>query len=233
MSAEVSIEHQLPRLNTALQLYVRATGKTVEDVLRKKGAQLGYALRQEFRGLMPVKGTVRSERLAALKAGEGVYIRPSVRKEMAEKYQIAPAGGPALFRKRAGRKAYAGFTLIKGKRMNLQALAVQRELNVRESGRGFLAQSSRFSFARQMSDLDKAVSRYGPVLAQAGFTTTTEGGMAQLKWGGFSKLSDEAVKAMGRVKGQAAIARALKVVTEDMEPYLARHLGEAAVGLLK
>lgn len=221
------ITHNLEELRRGLVLYQRASGKTFEEVLVKKSGQLGYSLRQEFRGLMPKKGSVRSERLDALAHGEGVHVRQSVYDRIAKQYGAMPlAQGKMAWRSRG--KAVS--TNRAG--MNLQALAVKRELNLRESGRGFMGQSSRFAFSAKLTD-DKSVSKYGAWLAKVGLRQVGSGPEVTFVWGGLSSMSDDAVKAIGRARGQAAVARAIANVTADMIPYLQDHLGKAvtAVGL--
>lgn len=230
-----AVEANLEELHKGLALYVRASGLSFSQVLAKKSKQLGYALRDEFRSLMPGKGSVRSERLAALKDGRGVHVRESVYESIAEKYGALPlAGGVMRWRTKGG--------TIRGsnnKGLNLQALAVQAELNLRESGRGFLGQSARFVGWPEGNDVSaysdvKAESRYGAYLAKAGLKQTGSGPEATLQWGGFSAMSADTVKGISRTRGTRAVARAISAVTEDMIPYLASHLhmNSLALGLV-
>ena len=229
------INQELEKLRKALNLYVKASGMSIDDVLNKKAPQLGYQLRLEFRTLMPKKGSVREERLAALRAGEGVRVRPQVYAMIAEKYGAIPlAEGVMQWRTKGGK--------IKGTTrggLNLQALAVQRELNLRESGRGFLGQAAKFigwdtsgtgSWVRQGGSTHqaKSTSRYLAWLAKAGVTATTSGSELTMTWGGLSAMSDAAVKGISRTRGMAAVSRAITAVTDDMVPYLQRHLDQTA-----
>lgn len=228
----MTVQHNLAALDKALAAYSRATGKTAGDVLQKQAPKLGFNLRQEFKGLMPGKGTIRSERLDALKRGEGVHVRPSVYKRIGEKYNALGISGRMLFRTRrriAGGQEELGelrgtITRKGGKRLNLQALAVERELNLRESGRGFMRQSAAFIGALA-TDI-KARSRYNRTLAEMGFRIEGTGPEARLVWGGFSALSNDAVKAIMRTKGQSAVARALSATTADIQVYLDRKMAE-------
>lgn len=221
MAKANNIDFELQRLQRALWLYSKAAGMTMEDAIRKKAKQLGYALYVRFHGLMPAKGAVKEERLGALKGGEGVHVRPIIYQRIAQKYGALPlAAGVMKFRGKGGK--------LRGsdkRGLNLQALAVEAELNLRESGRGFLGQSSRFTFDSQVA---KAASRYGPTLAQLGFSITGQGPSARLTWGGYSQLSDDAVRAIGRARGQDAVAQAIGDVTRDMMPYLESHLNVTA-----
>lgn len=220
-----TLQDNLDQLHKALALYVRASGLTFDQVLAKKEKQLGFALRDEFRTLMPGKGSVRSERLAALEQGRGVHVRQSVYDAISEKYGALPlAGGLMRWRTKGGQ-----IKGTNGKGLNLQALAVQAELNLRESGRGFLGQAARFVGWPAGNDVSasseaKAESRYGAYLAKAGLRHTGAGPEATLEWGGISEMSSEAVKGISRTRGMAAVARAIDAVTTDMIPYLESHL---------
>jgi len=223
------IEANLQDLQRALGLYVQASGKSVEEVFAKKSSQLGYQLRLEFRTLMPGKGSVRNERLEALKTGEGVRVRPSVYAAVAEKFGAAPLASSVMKWRSKGGQLVG--TNRKG--LNLQALAVQAEFNLRESGRGLLGQSAGFIGWRAGNDVSgtsqaKADSRYGAWLAKAGVTKTGTGTEAKFEWGGLSSMSDEAVHGIARTQGLAAVARAIDAVTSDMVPYLASHLDMTA-----
>ena len=83
----VTIEHELGRLNTTLALYVQSTGKTVEEVLAKKGRDLGIKLYQGFRtrrwGRGAIKGRVlaRAELSERTIRGQGTRVRASLLRE--------------------------------------------------------------------------------------------------------------------------------------------------------
>jgi hypothetical protein len=219
-----AVDTNLEELRKALGLYMRASGMSMEEVLRKKGAQLGYQLKVEFRQLAPVKGSVRAERLAALKRGEGVYVRPSVYAAIQQKYNALPlAAGVMRWRTKGGE--------IKGttaRGLNLQALAVQRELNLRESGRGFVSHSAAFATPGANWAVVKSNSKYNRVLASMGFRHTGSGSALTLEWGGWGAMSEAAAHGIARDRGQAAVARAIDAVTLDMAPYLESHLNLTA-----
>lgn len=221
MIAIPSIQRNVADLNRLLSLYVRASGLSIEDVLKKKGTKLGYQLRLEFKSLMPGKGSIREERLAALKAGEGIRVRPKVYQMIAEKFGALPLASGVMRALRKGK--VVGTISYGGVKLNLQALAVQKEIKLRESGRGFLGQSAKFLGIEGRTST-KAVSRYNETLSRFGFQSFTTGPEVKFVWGGWSEASDEAVKGIARERGLAAVARALSAVTEDMIPYLERKL---------
>lgn len=236
MSESVKITSELEKLNVAVGMYIRAAKRGVAFAIQKQSKELGKDLAKTAKDLMPAKGAVRSERLAALKAGEGIHVRASVYKWVSAKYGAVPIhSGVMRFRVKGRLK---GSVRQKGHRLNLQALAVKRELAVRESGRGFLSHAEKMALFSggeivQMRRIEASISRLGPQLGEFAFTTDEKNTQAVFKWGGFSKLSNEAVKAMGRSRGQAAIAKAMRATIDNMIPYLEPRLGEAAVGLLK
>lgn len=69
----------------AMAAYQRATGKTMADVVRRQGRNLGFALSRQLRRLSPERGSIRAERLAALAAGGGIRISDTVRKKVRTK----------------------------------------------------------------------------------------------------------------------------------------------------
>ena len=235
-----TVDQELTRLNRALGLYRQAAKMSVAAVLQKKGAQLGYALWTAFRGLMPEKGSIRVERLAALKAGEGIRVRPAAREWAEGKFGATDLQGASVRARRArGGAVRLDRTIqFEGERLNVSQLAVRRELNIRESGRGFTGQSARYRFGQvgdagrgDVADYQRAMSRYGPVLSTFDVRFSERQGRAEFRWGGFSKLSSDAVQAIGRTRGMAAVAEAMRAVTDDMVPYLESHLQSSAASM--
>lgn len=232
----VSVQAKVDALNRAFAMYMRASKRTIAEMLNKQSSELSRNLAKAAKGLMPAKGWITASRIEAFRVGEGLRIRPDAYAWAAQKYNAVPlAGGVMLMRTKRG--GLTGTRRVKGKRLNLQALAAQRELRIRESGRGFLHHADKFSIGMSRGErlqsrrIEKTVSKYGPSLGQFSLSADVEKGTGQavFTWGGFSQLSDEAVKAMGRAKGQAAIASAIQATTDNMIPYLEARLGEAAV----
>ena len=221
------LETNLEELSRALRLYQRATGLSVEQTLAKKGTDVGHELRKEWRGLMPEKGSIRASRIAALKAGEGVRVRPWIRED--------------FFVGHLGKKSPGEHG---GPRLNWWQMAVRRELNVREQGRGFLGQAARF-LPDQGENLTRAEAqaRSGIELAEAHLNRFESGPEVTLEFGfegagrsgpgGNQSLSVHAVMGILKTRGLAAASKAVADVTADIVPYLERKLGEraTAVGL--
>jgi len=249
--SEARIQHELDKLNSALRMYTQAAGRGIGFALAKQSEELGRNLAKEAKGLMPAKGAVRASRLAILKEagrgkvngrkiqpGLGVHVRASVYKAIAEKHGALPFAANIM--QMRTKKGLRGSVNRFGRKLNLQALAVQRELNLRESGRGFLHHADKLALDMSRGErlqsrrVEKSVSRFGPQLGEFAFAVDDDGnGSASFKWGGFSQLSNEAVKAMARARGQASIARALAATTDNIKPYIERKLGEAAAKLIK
>lgn len=238
----ITIKTNAARLGKAIGLYATASGKTIEEAVAKQFDKVSYALYHELRGLMPAKGAVRADRLAALKAGQGVHVRQSIRDAVARKYGLDASG---LMHTKAGRTRRS--ILVGGKRLNAQALAVRGELNLRESGRGFTAYAAKFSsgkggaagvgrsgftFGRSATAI-QIISRYSQILAEAGFYNAKGDTGFQLKWSGVSAQSSAAAQSLLQPRGQRAIASALEAVTSDIMPYLQRKLGNNALAAFK
>lgn len=236
----MTVEQTLPQLNTALGMYIRAAGRGVMFGLVKQSGELGRNLVLASKGLMPAKGAIRAERLDAFKRGEGIRVSKTARK-YADSKTIATASsvrtkGAAVFMEKTARGK------LKKDGRNWWQIAVDRELTLRESGRGFVAHTQRLPLmlpteANRYRTVQRRVSRYGPQLGEfslkADADVTQENGRAVFVWGGFSELSNEAVKAMGRAKGQAAIASAIEATVDNIVPYLERKLGEDAAKIFK
>lgn len=220
--SDAGIKSNISSLMSTLQLYARTRGKTVEEAVVLKAGEgkgcLATELRKEFLKLAPPQGDVREERLAALKMGQGVHVRPSVRDGAARKYGAVPLfAGPMLMQFKNGRLVGS-----RGKRkLNLQALMVRRELNLRERGRGFLAASARFGLTPQQRS-GTSMSRYGYLLGVAGLKVAPNETEFVFRWGGMSGESNEVVKALRRPKGQAAIRKAFENVRKDTMEYVAK-----------
>lgn len=219
----VLINDNLNSLNTALNRYAELTGKSPEDILLKQGGKLGYALRVRLREAMPAKGSIRAERLEALKRGEGVRVGPHIERSVAAKYQ---ARTNLDTRKTVFGRSKAGKTSVTrgGKRLNLRALMVQRELSARESGRGFLSISARYPRILQRQQV--ARSRIGPELSKAGINANAD--TMTFSWTGGNELAESAATGLSKAKGEKAIAQAIKDVELDILEYVKRKDSENA-----
>lgn len=215
----LSVEAQVNALNAKLREYQAASGKTWEDVLQKQGGKLGFLLFERLRGIAPRKGEVRAERLAALRHGEGIRVRQSAR-DFATRHTLATAS------KERSRKA--SLLREKGRSGKLKAggrnwwqIAVAREIAIRESGRGFIAQSGHYP--RSLGNEVVAASRFGPVLSRAGIQVAGSRGRAQFIWDpAEGELAAKAVAGLSKPKGRAMVALALRDLLEDIDVYVIR-----------
>ena len=229
----VEIQYSLENLKLAMQRYALVSDKTEDEIVQKQSAKLGWNIYRGLKALAPAKGSIREAGLAGLKSGKGVHVRDSVMREIAAKYgaTVQTSSGKTFLNVRKGKKVVAMATEIEGKggsRMNLQALAVQRELNVRESARGF----SGFSVPRPKSgpSLNFDVeSRYGFTLSNYSVTLTAEKKFAMLKWiGSRSGDYNTAVPGLLTDKQQAAVNVAIQETTADTLAYVERKMAENA-----
>lgn len=81
----ITVDLDTSHLAKALVDYQHLSGKTMADVVRKQGRKLGYTLGFVLRNIAPKKGTIRSERLAAMAEGVGLYIRDLTRRRVRAK----------------------------------------------------------------------------------------------------------------------------------------------------
>lgn len=196
-----------------------------EDVLLKQGGKLAFYLSRGLKKFMPGKGVVTEERLAALKAGEGIFVRPAVYRSVYAKYGArtnVDTRRTVFGRGKRGRRSDA-----KGR--NLQALAVARELGARESGRGFISFAARFGGLKGLKPNARMHyrSRYGNYLASVGLATTPRNGVLAFSWGG-GRMSSEVAQVMRQPRVQAEVARAIRITADDIRKYTHRKTREDA-----
>jgi hypothetical protein len=220
----IAVTHNLADLNRALARYIALSGKLPGEAIAKQGGKFAYTLSRRLRGLAPRKGSIRAERLSALARGEGVRIRPRIREALMRRLGAHSDVRTRQTRFMRGKKSVA--TIRRGgKRLNLQALMVQRELNTREAGRGFLSVSARYP--RELKISGAAESRFGPVLSKAGVSLSADA-HARFTWNpSQSELSGQAGAGLSRPKARAIIALSLRDVTRDIRAYIERKVKEA------
>jgi len=197
------IEHNIADLNKALALYQKLSTKSVRDILIKQGTKLRYSIWMRERQIMAKKGEIRAMVLARLKSGKMINIRDSI------------VGG--VDAKLAKSKKHSKMTGSQRAWTRQQAL-VAREINIRESGRGFISVSSRYP--RSLSDQAKALSRRGLTLSQWDLKADYLGGRAQLIWASPSGPGQKVAKALEDRRPRAALALALKDVKDDIMEYV-------------
>lgn len=236
----ITVDHNLDALNRILPEYQRTFGKTTTEVLVKQGTKLAIALHQRLKELAPGKGSIRAERMAALKAGEGVLVRPGIAaRVMSQQGTAVPLSARDAYRdasKRTERKIGAltglrfkfgkrspqGKASIKqkGKRLNLRALMVQAEINAREGGRNYLGWAAKTSL--RGLEIVKALAHFGKYkqqLAAVGLGVNELGQELRFTYGGFSAGNGRSVgvgEAMQKPKAQQKISTALADIVADV-----------------
>jgi hypothetical protein len=210
-----TIEDNLQKLNEAIGRYIETSRKTPQEALVKQGNKFAFILRQHLRTMSPAKGQSKSEALARLKSRGGIYIRPSVRIAVAAKYNSRTdvATRKAMLGKRGKASVKSG-----GKKLNIQALAVKREINLRESGRGFLAHS----VPDAVGGYSQTSNRSGLILAQTGFSTDVDGASLVFRWKKPPGTQSDVTRGLSKTQQQDSMNSAIAETTEDIMIYLRR-----------
>jgi hypothetical protein len=235
----------LDRMHGALTEMVRVTQKDHGPSLVKQGSEFTRDLSAAARLVTPVRGSIRSARLAALDAGGGIKIRPSVRASVAAKYKVATVRattrGGRLIRSQSGPRFARGGKRLKltktitskGKRLNLQALMVKRELALREQGRGYTAFGARLKPIDTLAPTGGATvdlfGRYHNALSDATLTLGADSSDVTLRFGGIgSGVRAELGDSLATPQGQTLVALAIERRTADMGVYIARQYAKGA-----
>lgn len=219
----ISVEARVEELNAALVRYAELSRREPEDIVLKQGAKLAFALSGRLRLLAPKKGAVRAERLAALESGGGIAVRESVRRAIWRKHGVT---GRVSDRRLVIGDKMRGSIKRSGKRVNIQALAVQRELSVRESGRGYLGFAARFLGIGKVLKLGKSeryLDRVRRTMSTAGLSIARDDATLRLRF-----VKDDIAGALGGEKQKAAIAGAIAEVRADIQQYVDRKMAENA-----
>lgn len=232
----VAFQTNLDEFNSALGQYVRLTKLSTQEAVAKKSADFAFRLSRALSTFAPKKGAIRAERLAALRSGQGVRVRPAVYDQVYKTKGLVQDVKTKRFGF-ATRKRVRGSKMSGGKRLNLQAIAVKRELALRESGRGFLSYSTRLRSVIQefaiRDDVDvyrSILDKYKRFLSSVGFQTTADEAKMTFRWGG-NKSSGEIAKTLQKPRQQRTIAQALDDSRRDMLEYIRRKQGQAKASL--
>lgn len=212
----------IDEFNKDLVEYAKLARKTPQETLAKQGAKLGFFLRARLAALKPEKGATKNERLAALKRGEGIKVREGAI-EYAKKKTVATAVNirtrkDALFVEKTKRG-----NVKKGGRTFWQ-IAVDRELAIRESGRGYLSLSGRMRWvdaAIIAGSEYRVLDRISREVGNAGMKVSEDGATLRLDY-----RNPWIVEGMERSKGKQAIAQAIADARADIRVYLNRKLEE-------
>lgn len=206
----------LEQFTATLARYAKVSKLTPQEVLAKQGYKFGFDLRAQLAKLKPAKGSVRESRLAAIKAGGGIKVREGAR-EFARKKTIATASDlrtkkDALFMERTK----AGNVKRNGR--SFWQIAIDRELSIRESGRGYLSLAGRMRYSdkaiiagstyRIVDRITREVGRAGMKISQDGATLV------------FDYSNPNIVEGLNRQAAQVAVDLALKDTIADILKYV-------------
>jgi len=208
--SRTGVEHNIGDLNDALHLYQQYSRLSIDDILKKQGAKLGWAIRQSLaKTKKPSKGIIRQIVIDRLRSGKFIKIRQSVI-DRVEKRRGGVAGKTG--KGTSGRTR--SFTLTK------QQELVEREIRVRESGRGVMSVSSRYS--GKLKGDNVAGSKYGMELSHAVVRTQNTYGIAQFVWAGVNKQAKPIAEGLTREPGRSAVRDAIAFTTADILLYVKR-----------
>lgn len=235
------VNYNLDRFAAACRLYGQYSDKTEAEIVAKQSGELSWNVSGELRKLAPARGSVRSSRLEALKAGQGVKVRDAVYNEIAEKYNVQfgvmhrrdNSAEARRLRKLGFDSPALAVEEVKrgGKYLNFQALAVERELAIRESARGFSGYAAPKPASRapeavsQTSDIE---SRYGFTLSDYDLNISSEHKFAMLRWLGSRGGYESAVEGLSKPKQQTALSNAVRASIANIEVYVNNKMKEAA-----
>lgn len=230
------ISYNIDRLRESLIRYAQASGKTEAEVVSYWSRKLAYNIRDGLSAIAPEKGSIRSERLAALRGGGGIRIRQSVLMAIATKYHAVTqvATHRMFLESHRGRKTVSlGREVIDpktGKPLNLEALAAQREINLRESGRRFLAISTPIPGMEDPAETTVS-SRYGFRLSTFNLSIGEHASVkkAELRWLGSGTGEHESpVEGLLKERQMEIMKTAIDKVRAKINTYVQEKLDAAA-----
>lgn len=228
----VTFQSNIDAFNRALSDYLAVTRLSTQEATKKKAGDFSFRLAARLKQFMPAKGSIRKERLGALKSGSGVRVRPSVLRQVYSKLGVLSD----IKTKKLGVRRRGKFTQTVrsgGKRLSIQAIAIKRELNLRESGRGFLSFSTKvksiinkFPVRDRVNTQEALLDRGRRFLTSVGFKVDEDSSTISFNWGG-NKSSGEIAAALSKPRQQKAIGTALDESREDMMAYIIKRQARA------
>jgi len=218
----VSIHTNVNQLNAAIRRYKAASGKSLDQVLAKQGAKLGFELYKNFRAIMPKSGNIRESNMNRLKSGGGLKVRQSVMEKMQVATDVATRKTVFKVGKKHGRTK-----TVKGKKLNWWQEAVRRELGAREKARGFTALGAKYP-RKEISYGRVAKNKYGALLSEVFTVFGKSPRYIRFSWAGGSKMAELAKNSINSKLAMRGVVAALKTVTKDIMEYVIRKEKEAA-----
>lgn len=219
----MDITSNLGNLNSALSIYQGLRKWSAEDVLKKQGKKLINNVKGEMRKITGAKGSIRAKVLDRLAGGKMIKVRDSVIKDVTMKF--GGLKGMRFIGPQMPGRYGAGYKFIGPLRpgqlsWELNRRLVEREINVRESGRGVLRVSASFP-GGELQQGAAAKSRRGFPLADFGFRVGTAESVARFTWRGEGEVGKTVAKAFDNARPLLALMRGVDNTTKDIVKYIA------------
>jgi hypothetical protein len=222
----MSTHNTIESFQAALREYVSVAGRDYRTAVSSRAARFSFHFSKRLKSRSPAKGEARTEGENRLKAGKGIKIR-------AKAIQYARERTVATQTDVRSRRAGAFMETnrkgnLKKEGRTFQQIAVARELNIRESGRGILARGTSFPGLAQKFRAEQfgarpvnRLNRYGRRLARSTYSGTKDGAAVTFLWGD-EEASQKLAEALTSGKISPEIDRAMKLTRDDMLEYIAR-----------
>jgi hypothetical protein len=224
---QASVKSNLGDLNRTMVDYHLLSGNSMPETLTKQGAKLVREISFQLRYISRPKGAIRSEIMQRLRAGRFIKIRKSVVDSVTAKWT-----DKAKRKQARAEDQYWGETRGRDNwKWTLQQQLVKREIGVRESGKGVLGFSSRYS--QKLESGLKVLSRYGPELSNIGLEVLPYKGKLVLFWPGKGRIAENVAKGIGDPHPFKAVADAISIVRQDILTYVERKRLEIAKSVVK
>jgi|GEM_PF-4028855 len=221
---DITVQTNLAAFNATLGRYATLVRLTPPEALAKQGHKLAFALRARLSTLKPAKGSTRADRLAAIKAGGGIRVRPGAF-QFAKKRSMATASNISTRRESIFMERTAKGNVKRNGRSFWQ-IAVDRELSIRESGRGYLSLAGRMKWVDKLiidGRTYRVTDRINREVGRAGMKVNQDGATLSLDYS-----NPAIVEGLERPQGRKAISHSLADARADMLVYINRKLDEQA-----
>ena len=237
MSVALQIESNLAELGPKLERYAQLRKMSVVDAVRKHSKEFTFFLADELNAFKPTRGSIKSSTLAWLKGRtKGVKVRPTIQFAVAAKYGARQDITTRRFQlQKRGKGSVLKGSKNNKRRLNLQALMVERELKARESGIGFISFASRQKGLMEISPGSsfKWFAKFGQKVSESKFSlvANTAGesiAKMEITYGGSETTLGEALQ---KPFAEAAISNALQRTSDNLQTYLDRKESESAEAL--
>ena len=223
LASKPSVEQQIAALNAKLVRYQELSGKTWQEVVKRQGGNLAFALFQRLKDRAPKRGQVRAERLAALRHGEGIKVRDTARKFATANTHATATNIRTKLASHYREKTRKGN--LKANARSWWQVAVGRELSIRESASRFLSISAKYP--RRLIESGRALTKYGSLLSRSRITVDKTGSKAAFTWDpSAGPQAENAAAGLDKPIGRAVIALALRDTLDNIEVYLVRKMEE-------